>query len=258
MICCSSLIAVLAADVAHVQFGVPWQYTPSIMAVSMAGDSRLQAVEEAVSFWNRTLEEIGSGFRLGPIMHTGQPVPEEAFQSLSGSTLAGGPRKIPQALRDLPGDLTIFLARSEFVSFAGPFDANSKRVVGIRGPSFPPMNLPNVPRNVIAHELGHAIGLGHNSDPATLMCGRPAPCRPGLFRSDQPLWPLLVVAITVRELPSANVPPPLDASTFPFKERYAVSDDNVVKRIQPGAFDDQLTEILSQGARCLLARASVL
>jgi hypothetical protein len=36
----------------------------------------------------------------------------------------------------------------------------------------------------------------------------------------------------------------LDASTFPFKERYAVSDDNVVKRIQPGAFDDQLTEIL--------------
>jgi predicted Zn-dependent protease len=32
------------------------------------------------------------------------------------------------------------------------------------------MSLPNVPRNVIAHELGHAIGLPHNSDPALLMC----------------------------------------------------------------------------------------
>jgi hypothetical protein len=36
---------------------------------------------------------------------------------------------------------------------------------------------------VIAHELRHAIGLGHNDDPANLMCGRPAPCRPAAFRS---------------------------------------------------------------------------
>jgi hypothetical protein len=35
----------------------------------------------------------------------------------------------------------------------------------------------------------------------------------------------------------------LDASTSPLKERYAVSNDNVVKLIQPGAFDDELTEI---------------
>jgi hypothetical protein len=50
----------------------------------------LQAVEEAVSFWKRTLEEIGS------ITRTGQPVPEEALQSLSASMLggAGGPSKI--------------------------------------------------------------------------------------------------------------------------------------------------------------------
>jgi putative transposase len=47
----------------------------------------------------------------------------------------------------------------------------------------------------------------------------------------------------------------LDASTSPFKERYAVSNDNVVKLIQPGAFEDQLTEILRQGARSLLGQA---
>jgi hypothetical protein len=189
VVVCISMIAALTADVAHAQFGVLWRHTPSITVVSVAGDLRLQAVDEAISFWNRTLEEIGSGFRLGPVTRKDQPVPEEALQSLSTSTLdhAGEPSNIPQTFRDLPGDLTIFLATSEFVSFVGPFDANSKRVVGIRGTSFPPMNLPNVPRNVIAHELGHAIGLGHNSDPTTLMCGRPAPCRPSLFRSDQPL-----------------------------------------------------------------------
>jgi hypothetical protein len=47
----------------------------------------------------------------------------------------------------------------------------------------------------------------------------------------------------------------LDASTSPLKERYAVCNDNVVKLIQPGAFDDQLTEILRRGARALLAQA---
>jgi hypothetical protein len=47
----------------------------------------------------------------------------------------------------------------------------------------------------------------------------------------------------------------LDASTSPPKERYAVPQDNVINLIQPGFFDDQLTEILRNGARALLAKA---
>jgi hypothetical protein len=47
----------------------------------------------------------------------------------------------------------------------------------------------------------------------------------------------------------------LDDLTSPLKERYAVSNDNVVRLIQPGAFEDQLTEILRSGARTLLAEA---
>src|SRR5213592_2190113 len=47
----------------------------------------------------------------------------------------------------------------------------------------------------------------------------------------------------------------LDASTSPPKERYAVSNDNVIQLIQPGIFDDQLTEVLRNGARALLAKA---
>ena len=46
-----------------------------------------------------------------------------------------------------------------------------------------------------------------------------------------------------------------DASTSPPKERYAVSNHNVHKLIQSGAFDDQLTAILRRGARSLLPQA---
>src|ERR1700730_17725195 len=47
----------------------------------------------------------------------------------------------------------------------------------------------------------------------------------------------------------------LDASTSPPKQRYAVPKDNVIQLIQPSVFDDQLTEVLRNGARALLAQA---
>jgi hypothetical protein len=45
------------------------------------------------------------------------------------------------------------------------------------------------------------------------------------------------------------------ASTSPPKERYAVSNGNVVKLIQPGILTDRVSEVLRDGARALLTQA---
>ncbi len=79
----------------------------------------------------------------------------------------------------------IALSHTELISFSVPWRTEGKGVVGVRRADILPLSLQNTVRNVVAHELGHVLGLVHNTDSTTLMCGRPAPCRPAVFTSDR-------------------------------------------------------------------------
>jgi hypothetical protein len=163
-----------------------WTRIPAIAVLSPAvGDPRVPLVRDAVAFWNRTLAELGSGFRLGTITETTGGLPAELLIGLSSAVVdrVGAP-PFPEALQAVPGHLVVALSEADFVSFCQHWWPAEKALVAIKSDRNLPLTLPNVARNVIAHELGHAIGLGHNSDPTMLMCGRPAPCRPNLFASD--------------------------------------------------------------------------
>jgi hypothetical protein len=156
-------------------------------------DARLAATREAIAFWNGTLSDL----RLTPRLHEVEVIvaspasrPFETYTRdiwrLAGRDVpAEAHPKPPAELVALAGDIVVFFSKQRFFSFAWPFGGRERFFISISTDTAAPLNYPNVSRNVIAHEFGHALGLRHNGNTRTLMCG---PCESLLYWSDTSLF----------------------------------------------------------------------
>lgn len=150
-------------------------------------DPRLPAIHEAMVHWNEELRRLGRRVQLDSGIVRAPTISDEVLRAAGGEVVFGrGPAttRLRSDLSGVPGDVVIVLSATDLISFGVPWRPGRHGIVALRRSDIPPLSLPNTLRNVVAHELGHVLGLTHNLDAATLMCGRPASCRPAAFASD--------------------------------------------------------------------------
>jgi hypothetical protein len=159
------ILAVVAASASWscytvaIAMGTAWMQVPIITVVGTVDDSRLPLVRDAVAFWNRTFTELGSGFRLGVVDIKADMRPPGELRAMSQTVLNGTRMPMPDWLRGMPDQIVVVLSQDDFVSFTAFWPSDRTVLVAIKSPRAYPLTLPNVARNVIAHEFGHALGL---------------------------------------------------------------------------------------------------
>jgi hypothetical protein len=161
--------------------------TLHVTVVGNAGDSRAAPAREAISYWNSEFRRLNRRLQFKLDTLRANPVPDDVVRAAQSEVMFGGgpaTSRLRAKLADVPGDIVIILTQADLISFSVGWRRGDKGIVAMRRADIWPLSLPNTVRNVVAHEFGHVIGLQHNSDSTTLMCGRPAPCRPIAFVSD--------------------------------------------------------------------------
>ena len=153
-------------------------------------DVRLPMAFDAIEFWNDVMVQLDLNVRLVEELHIASPVTralENYARSISqrAGRLRGGPGEpdAPAEITDFGVQAVLLLSRQDLMSFAWPLPRRPGHFVAIEEDRTAMAVNPNIARNIIAHEIGHTLGLRHNRDPTTLMCG---PCRTHELAVDRP------------------------------------------------------------------------
>lgn len=153
-------------------------------------DVRLPMALDAVKFWNETATELSLGVHVIEDVIIASSV-ERALENYARSIshragrLRPGPSEpdAPSEITDFESNVVLLLSRQDLMSFAWPLPRRYGHFVAIEEDRHAMTRNPNIARNIIAHEIGHTLGLSHNSDPKSLMCG---PCRTNELSVDHP------------------------------------------------------------------------
>ena len=151
-------------------------------------DVRLPMTLEAIRFWNNTSAELGLNLKVIEqviIRSSVERQLENYARSISqrAGRLRPGPSEpdAPVEITDFESDVVLLLSRQDLMSFAWPLPRRPGHFIAIEEDRYTMTQNPNIARNIIAHEIGHTLGLPHNNDPTSLMCG---PCQPLTAESD--------------------------------------------------------------------------
>ena len=157
-----------------------------------ADDDRIEPAREAIAFWNARLEELGVQTRLAEVRVVVASPVERTLENYArsvaqrGVRLPGGEAEpdAPEELTGLGADIVVLLSRQDVLSYTWPLPRIDppRHLIVIRLARGLDRGDAMVSRHVVAHELGHALGLLHNHSPHTLMCG---PCQPLTSEPDE-------------------------------------------------------------------------
>ena len=153
-------------------------------------DVRLPMTLDAIAFWNSVAARLELNLQLVSDIRIASPVTRRletyarTISQQAGRLRSGRAEPPPpDEVVAVDADVVLLLSRQDLMSFAWPIPRGRGHFVAIEADRLAMAQNLNIARNIIAHEIGHSLGLVHNRDPTSLMCG---PCRTAGLGRDRP------------------------------------------------------------------------